>query len=186
MNGCGGLFFVSFLVSTGIWLGGGVIVGVIGISILPLITSGSLLYVVDSVGLCGLAIWIGAGSGAAGENFFEFCGDGSSNDDGVGSGLIVKSSGSTQGVKLKLECMSSSFQLFEGFREIAESVWKIEEFRRLCVELRANIRLRNDCFSKLRLYRSCDDILGTIKMLRRMQLDDTENAARLFSMARDT
>ncbi|GJX79561.1 hypothetical protein Tco_0327710 [Tanacetum coccineum] len=32
--------------------------------------------------------------------------------------------------------------LFE--REVAESVGKIEEFGRLCIELRANIRLRND------------------------------------------
>ncbi|GKD53735.1 hypothetical protein Tco_1287122 [Tanacetum coccineum] len=63
--------------------------------------------------------------------------------------------------------------------EIAESVGKIKEFRRLCIELRANIRLRNDYISELRLYRSCDDILGSIAMLRTMQLDDTENAARL-------
>nr|GEW51704.1 ARID DNA-binding domain-containing protein [Tanacetum cinerariifolium] len=71
-------------------------------------------------------------------------------------------------------------------REIAESVGKIEEFRRLCIELRANIRLRNDYISELRLYRSCDDILGTNEMLRRMQLDDTENVARLLSMATET
>ncbi|GJZ47018.1 hypothetical protein Tco_0600850 [Tanacetum coccineum] len=73
--------------------------------------------------------------------------------------------------------MASSLPLIQELARAARS---------LCVELRANIRLRNDCFSKLRLYRSCDDILGTIKMLRRMQLDDTENVARLFSMARDT
>ncbi|GJT36138.1 hypothetical protein Tco_0926557 [Tanacetum coccineum] len=71
-------------------------------------------------------------------------------------------------------------------REIAESVRKIEEFRRLCIELRTNIRLRNDYIYELRLYRSCDDVLSTIEMLRRMQLDDTENVARLLSMARET
>ncbi|GJU64857.1 hypothetical protein Tco_1246692 [Tanacetum coccineum] len=60
--------------------------------------------------------------------------------------------------------------LFE--REIAESVGKIKEFRRLCIGLRANIRLRNDYISELRLYRSCDDIIGCIALLRTMQLDD--------------
>ncbi|GJS99249.1 hypothetical protein Tco_0820419 [Tanacetum coccineum] len=74
--------------------------------------------------------------------------------------------------------------LFE--REIAESVGKIKEFRRLCIGLRANIRLRNDYISELRLYRSCDDIIGSIAMLRTMQLDDTENVGRLLSMARET
>ncbi|GJY45589.1 hypothetical protein Tco_0434652 [Tanacetum coccineum] len=74
--------------------------------------------------------------------------------------------------------------LFE--REIAESVGKIEEYRRLCIELRANMRLRNDYISELRLYRSCDDVLGSIAMLRTMQSDDSENAARLLSLARET
>ncbi|GJW58270.1 hypothetical protein Tco_0105001 [Tanacetum coccineum] len=74
--------------------------------------------------------------------------------------------------------------LFE--REIAESVGKIKEYRKLCIELRANMRLRNDYISKLRLYRSCDDVLGSIAMLRTMQSDDSENAARLLSLARET
>ncbi|GKB21729.1 hypothetical protein Tco_0855652, partial [Tanacetum coccineum] len=64
--------------------------------------------------------------------------------------------------------------LFE--REVAESVRKIEEYRRLC----------NDYIFKLMLYRSCDDILGSIVMVRRMQLNDTENVACLLSMARET
>ncbi|GKF04913.1 hypothetical protein Tco_0035581 [Tanacetum coccineum] len=71
-------------------------------------------------------------------------------------------------------------------REVVESVGKIEEFRRLCIELRANIRLRNDYISELMLYRSCDDTLGSIAMLRTMQLYDTENVARLLSLARET
>ncbi|GKA52849.1 hypothetical protein Tco_0746164, partial [Tanacetum coccineum] len=69
---------------------------------------------------------------------------------------------------------------------IAESVGKIEEYRRLCIELRANMRLRNDYISKLRLYRSYDDVLGSIAMLRTMQLDDSKNAARLLSLAKET
>ncbi|GJT45803.1 hypothetical protein Tco_0954518 [Tanacetum coccineum] len=74
--------------------------------------------------------------------------------------------------------------LFE--REVAESLGKIEEYRRLCIELRANIRLRNDYICELQLYRSCDDVIGSIAMLRRMQLDDADNASRLLSLARET
>nr|GEW66657.1 hypothetical protein [Tanacetum cinerariifolium] len=74
--------------------------------------------------------------------------------------------------------------LFE--REVAEDVGKVKEFHRMCIELRANIRLRNDYISKLRVYRSCDDVLEAIKTLRRMQSDDTKKAARLLSMARET
>nr|GEY51962.1 hypothetical protein [Tanacetum cinerariifolium] len=74
--------------------------------------------------------------------------------------------------------------LFE--REAAESVGKIAEFRRLCIELRTNIKLRNSYISELMLYRSCDDILGSIMMLRTMQLNDTENDAHLLSIAQET
>ncbi|GKB85366.1 hypothetical protein Tco_0957638 [Tanacetum coccineum] len=74
--------------------------------------------------------------------------------------------------------------LFE--REVAESVGKIKEYRRLCIELRANIRLRNGYISEFMLYRSCDDTLGSIAMLRTMQSDDTENVARLLSLVRET
>nr|GEY51963.1 hypothetical protein [Tanacetum cinerariifolium] len=74
--------------------------------------------------------------------------------------------------------------LFE--REAAESVGKIAEFRRLCIELRTNIKLRNSYISELMLYRSCDDILGSITMLRTMQLNDTENDAHLLSIAQET
>ncbi|GKA44188.1 hypothetical protein Tco_0736912 [Tanacetum coccineum] len=74
--------------------------------------------------------------------------------------------------------------LFE--REIAESVGKIKEYRRLCIELRANMRLRNDYISELWLYRSCDNVLGSIAMLRTIQSDDSKNAARLLSLARET
>nr|GEW00984.1 hypothetical protein [Tanacetum cinerariifolium] len=71
-------------------------------------------------------------------------------------------------------------------REVVEDVRKIRDFHRLCIELRVNIRLRNDYISKLRLYRSCDDVLGSIEMLRHIYSDDKEKDARLLSMARET
>ncbi|GKE22913.1 hypothetical protein Tco_1434425 [Tanacetum coccineum] len=39
---------------------------------------------------------------------------------------------------------------------------------------------------ELRMSKSYDDALGTIKMMRRMQLDDMEKASRLLLMARET
>ncbi|GJV89132.1 hypothetical protein Tco_1533070 [Tanacetum coccineum] len=59
-------------------------------------------------------------------------------------------------------------------REVAEDVDKIMDFSRLFSELRASVRKRDVYIAELRLYRSCDDTLGTIEMLRRMQLDDNE------------
>ncbi|GJX47259.1 hypothetical protein Tco_0272449 [Tanacetum coccineum] len=74
--------------------------------------------------------------------------------------------------------------LFE--REVAKDVEKITDFRRLSSELRAAVRRRDGYITGLRLYRSCDDTLGTIKMLSRMQLADMEKAACLLLMARKT
>ncbi|GKF07424.1 hypothetical protein Tco_0041648 [Tanacetum coccineum] len=74
--------------------------------------------------------------------------------------------------------------LFE--REVIEDAKKIMDFRRLSSELRAAVRRRDRYIIELGLYRSCDDTLGTIKMLSRMQLDDMEKAARLLLMERET
>ncbi|GKC00292.1 hypothetical protein Tco_0986428 [Tanacetum coccineum] len=61
----------------------------------------------------------------------------------------------------------------------------IEELA-LSSELKAVVRRMDGYIAKLRLYKSCDDTLGTIEMLSRMQLDDMEKAARLLLMARET
>ncbi|GKE37330.1 hypothetical protein Tco_1460735 [Tanacetum coccineum] len=53
-------------------------------------------------------------------------------------------------------------------------------------KLKAVVRRRDGYIVELRLYKSCDDTLGTIEMLSRMQLDDMEKAARLLLMARET
>ncbi|GJX46397.1 hypothetical protein Tco_0271587 [Tanacetum coccineum] len=74
--------------------------------------------------------------------------------------------------------------LFE--READEDVAKIMDFRRLSKELRAVVRRRDGSIAELGVYRSCDDTLGTIEMLSRMQLDDMEKDARLLLMARET
>ncbi|GKF10623.1 hypothetical protein Tco_0048549 [Tanacetum coccineum] len=69
---------------------------------------------------------------------------------------------------------------------VAEDVNKIMDFRRLSSELRAAVRKRDVYIAELRLYRSCDDTLGTIEMLRSMQLDDMEKVGRMLLMARET
>nr|GEZ95908.1 hypothetical protein [Tanacetum cinerariifolium] len=74
--------------------------------------------------------------------------------------------------------------LFET--KVAKEVDKIMDFRRLSSELRAAVRKRDGYIAELRLYRSCDDTLGTIEMLSRMQLDDMEKAGRMLLMARET
>ncbi|GJV62595.1 hypothetical protein Tco_1473423 [Tanacetum coccineum] len=74
--------------------------------------------------------------------------------------------------------------LFE--REVTEDAEKIMEFLRFSSELRVAVRRRDGYIAELRVYRSCDDTLGTIEMLSRMQLDDMEKDARLLLMARET
>ncbi|GKC04013.1 hypothetical protein Tco_0995623 [Tanacetum coccineum] len=46
--------------------------------------------------------------------------------------------------------------------------------------------LHQQNFYCLMMSKSYDDALGTIKMMRRMQLDDMEKASRLLLMARET
>nr|GEX79692.1 hypothetical protein [Tanacetum cinerariifolium] len=45
---------------------------------------------------------------------------------------------------------------------------------------------RDEYVAELRASKSCDDALGTIEILSRMQLDNMEKAARLLLMAMDT
>nr|GEX72904.1 hypothetical protein [Tanacetum cinerariifolium] len=56
--------------------------------------------------------------------------------------------------------------LFE--REVDEDAEKIMDFCRLSRELRATVRRGDGYIAELEVYRSCDDTLGTIKMLSRM------------------
>ncbi|GKB64971.1 hypothetical protein Tco_0921157 [Tanacetum coccineum] len=95
------------------------------------------------------------------------------------------------GVLVSLFFMSSLYRnYFDSGRSITYSVdedaAKIMDFRRLSKELRAVVRKRDGYIAELRVYRSCDDTLGTIEMLSRMQLDDMEKDARLLLMARET
>ncbi|GJU00733.1 hypothetical protein Tco_1111071 [Tanacetum coccineum] len=70
--------------------------------------------------------------------------------------------------------------------ELASAVDSDVTKDQLSSELKAAVRRRDGYIAELRLYRSCDDTLGTIEMLSRMQLEDMEKAARFLLMARET
>ncbi|GKE26645.1 hypothetical protein Tco_1442029 [Tanacetum coccineum] len=71
-------------------------------------------------------------------------------------------------------------------RKVAEDSHKVQEFRRLSSELREVVRMRDRYINELKLSNSCDEILESIEIMRRMQLDDIEKASRLLLMARET
>nr|GEU33564.1 reverse transcriptase domain-containing protein [Tanacetum cinerariifolium] len=71
-------------------------------------------------------------------------------------------------------------------REASKDARKVREFRRLSSEMREAMRRRDGYITELKMSRSSDDVIGTIKMLRRMQLRDMEKASRLLLMARET
>ncbi|GKA42738.1 hypothetical protein Tco_0735398 [Tanacetum coccineum] len=71
-------------------------------------------------------------------------------------------------------------------RETAKDAEKLREFHRLSTELRQAVRMRDRYIDELKMSYSCDDILESVDIIRRMQLDDREKASRLLLMARET
>ncbi|GJV05181.1 hypothetical protein Tco_1338750 [Tanacetum coccineum] len=57
---------------------------------------------------------------------------------------------------------------------------------RLSTELRQAVRMRDRYIDEHKMSYSCDDILESVDIMRRMQLDDMEKASRLLLMARET
>ncbi|GKA70538.1 hypothetical protein Tco_0776677 [Tanacetum coccineum] len=53
-------------------------------------------------------------------------------------------------------------------------------------ELREAVRMMDQYINELQISYSSDDVLGSIKIIRRMQLDDMEKASHLLLMARDS
>ncbi|GKB76603.1 hypothetical protein Tco_0943498 [Tanacetum coccineum] len=70
-------------------------------------------------------------------------------------------------------------------REVAEDLEKMEDYRRLSNELRNDVRMRDKYISELQIFHMSDEVVESIKILRRMQLDDMEKASRLLLMARE-
>ncbi|GJR01100.1 hypothetical protein Tco_0524084 [Tanacetum coccineum] len=70
-------------------------------------------------------------------------------------------------------------------REVAKDLEKMEDYRRLSNELRNDVRMGDKYISELQIFHMSDEVVESIKILRRMQLDDMEKASRLLLMARE-
>ncbi|GKC17411.1 hypothetical protein Tco_1014193 [Tanacetum coccineum] len=71
-------------------------------------------------------------------------------------------------------------------REVAEDTEKMEDYRRLSGELRNGVRMRDRYIRELRTSHMSDEVVESIQILKRVQLDDMEKAYRLLLMARET
>ncbi|GJX24192.1 hypothetical protein Tco_0228637 [Tanacetum coccineum] len=70
-------------------------------------------------------------------------------------------------------------------REVAEDTKKMENYRRLSGELRNGVRMRDKYIRELQTSHMSDEVVESIEILKRVQLDDMEKASRLLLMARE-
>nr|GEW15378.1 hypothetical protein [Tanacetum cinerariifolium] len=70
-------------------------------------------------------------------------------------------------------------------REVDEDSQKLQEFRRLSIELES-VRMRDGCIDELKMSNNCDEVLESIEIMRRMQLGVMEKASHLLLMAKET
>ncbi|GJZ00272.1 hypothetical protein Tco_0517701 [Tanacetum coccineum] len=69
-------------------------------------------------------------------------------------------------------------------REVVEDTEKMENYRRLSGDLRNGVRMRDKYIRELRTHMS-DEVIESIKILKRVQLHDMEKASQLLLMARE-
>ncbi|GJR68312.1 hypothetical protein Tco_0014377 [Tanacetum coccineum] len=65
-------------------------------------------------------------------------------------------------------------------REVLEDTEKMENYHRLSGELRNGVRMRDIYIRELRISHMSDEVVKSIKILKRVQLDDMEKASRFF------
>nr|GEX69434.1 hypothetical protein [Tanacetum cinerariifolium] len=70
-------------------------------------------------------------------------------------------------------------------REVVEDTEKIENYRELSGQLRNSVRMRDRYIGELRTSDMSDEVVDSIEILKRVQLDDMEKASRLLLMARE-
>ncbi|GJU67192.1 hypothetical protein Tco_1253451 [Tanacetum coccineum] len=70
-------------------------------------------------------------------------------------------------------------------REVAEDSEKMQDYRRLSCELREGVRMKDGYINELQMSDNSDEVLESIEIMRRMQLDDMEKASHLLLMARE-
>ncbi|GJY96969.1 hypothetical protein Tco_0513879 [Tanacetum coccineum] len=69
-------------------------------------------------------------------------------------------------------------------REVVEDTEKMENYHRLSGDLRNGVRMRDRYIRELRTHMS-DEVIESIKILKRVQLHDMEKASHLLLMARE-
>ncbi|GJV44680.1 hypothetical protein Tco_1429216 [Tanacetum coccineum] len=70
-------------------------------------------------------------------------------------------------------------------REVIEDSQKMHEYHRLSNELTEPVRMRNQYMNELQILDNSEEILESIEIMRRMQVDEMEKASRLMVMARE-
>ncbi|GJY36479.1 hypothetical protein Tco_0421857 [Tanacetum coccineum] len=70
-------------------------------------------------------------------------------------------------------------------REVADDTEKMENYRQLSGQLRNGVRMRDIYIRELWTSDMSDEVVKSIEILKRMQLDDMEKTSRLLLMARE-
>ncbi|GKD98466.1 hypothetical protein Tco_1382363 [Tanacetum coccineum] len=70
-------------------------------------------------------------------------------------------------------------------REVVEDSQRMHEYHRLSDELTEGVKMRDKYMNELRMLVNYDEILDSIEIMRRMQVDDMEKASCLLVMARE-
>nr|GEY68096.1 hypothetical protein [Tanacetum cinerariifolium] len=72
-----------------------------------------------------------------------------------------------------------------AYKEVAEDTEKMENYNQLSCQLRNGVRMRDRYIRELQTSDMFDEVVESIKILKRLQLDDMEKASRLLLMARE-
>ncbi|GJY30175.1 hypothetical protein Tco_0413670 [Tanacetum coccineum] len=70
-------------------------------------------------------------------------------------------------------------------KEVTEDTKKMENYRELSGELRNDVRMRDKYIRELQTSHMSDEVIESIEILKRVQLDDMEKASRLLLMLRE-
>nr|GEZ55228.1 hypothetical protein [Tanacetum cinerariifolium] len=70
-------------------------------------------------------------------------------------------------------------------REVAEDTEKMENYRELSGQLGNDVRIRDRYIKELWISDMSDEVIDSIEILKRVQLDDTKKASHFLLMARE-
>ncbi|GJQ91449.1 hypothetical protein Tco_0002588 [Tanacetum coccineum] len=70
-------------------------------------------------------------------------------------------------------------------REVVEDSQRMHDYCRLSNQLIEGVKMRDEYINELRMLVNCEEIVKSIEIMRRMQVDDMEKDSRLRVMARE-